>query len=205
MTWEFDRPIYHKLPTDSGDWQGNPVVDYLTSFWDSLLVETKRMIDNPEQWIGAASQGKIDPYFLDWIGIGLCGYSVFWHPDLPIDVKMRLISNQPAISDRTSLSAALAVVKALDPDIEIERVKLARAGVARAGLSYTYQPRDNRYWITIPHTIKRGSLLWSVLERVIWNWLPIGLGRVQYAPTAAGLTVAGDSVFNDNTRVQYEF
>lgn len=205
MTWEFDRPIYHKLPTDSGDWQGNPVVDHLTSFWDSLLVETKRMIDNPEQWIGAASQGKIDPYFLDWIGIGLCGYSVFWHPDLPIDVKMRLISRQPEISDRTSLSAALAVVKALDPDIEIERVKLARAGVARAGLSYSYQPRDNRYWITIPHTIKRGSLLWSVLERVIWNWLPIGLGRVQYAPTAAGLTVAGDSVFNDNTRVQYEF
>ena len=205
MTWEFERPIYHKLPTDSGDWQGNPIVDHLTSFWDSLLVETKRMIDNPEQWIGAASQGKIDPYFLDWIGIGLCGYSAFWHPDLPIDVKMRLISRQPEIADRTSLSAALAIVKALDPEIEIERVKLARAGVARAGLSYTYQPRDNRYWITVPPTIRRNSLLWSVLKRVIWNWLPIGLGRVQYAPTAAGLTVAGDSVFNDNTRVQYEF
>lgn len=205
MAWEFDRPIYHKLPTDSGDWQGNPVVDHLTSFWDSLLVETKRMIDNPEQWIGSASQGKIDPYFLDWVGIGLCGYSAFWHPDLPTDVKLRLISKQPEIADRTSLSAALAIVKALDPDIEIERIKLARAGVARAGLSYTYQPRDNRYWVTVPHTIQRGSLLWSVLERVIWNWLPIGLGRVQFAPTAAGLTVAGDSVFNDNTRVQYEF
>ena len=205
MTWEFDRPVYHKLPTESGDWQGNPIVDHLTSYWDNLLVNTKRMIDNPDQWLGVAGDGQLDPYFLDWVAIGLCGYSVFWHPDLPVDVKLRLISQYPMIADRTSLSAANAIVKALDPGIEIERVRLARAGVARAGLSFSYYPRDNRYWVTVPGDIDRASLIWAVLERVIWNWLPIGLGRIQYAPTSAGLTVAGDSVFNDNTRIQYEY
>ena len=202
MSWERNRPVYHKLPTDSGDWQGNPIVDYLTSFWDNLLVGSKSAVDDPDQWLGNPDQ--IDPYFLDWIAIGLCGYAAFWDPDLPDQVRRELIRSYPEIRDRVSYNSANTLVKAIIPDGAIDRVELARAGTARAGLAYTYDPRDNRYWIRVPHTIPRDGVIWQTLNRVIRNWLPIGLGRVQYHPSAIGYTVIGDSILSDS-RGTYEY
>jgi hypothetical protein len=195
MSWENNRPIYHKLPAASGDFQGNEIVDHLTSYWDNLLVSTKQMIDNPDQWLGSSP----NTYFLDWVAIGLCGFGVFWDPDLPDPIKVQLIRSYDRIRNRTNRISNDLLVDLICSGARLVRISIARAGVSRTGLSNTYFPRDNRYWIRVPHEYERSGLIWRMLERLITDWFPIGNGRVQYGPTATGFTVIGDSILQESS------
>lgn len=192
MSWSTGRPIYGRLPVESGNWQGSPVVDWLTSFWDELLVQHKANLDNPTDWLGEPDQ--INEYFIDWVAIGLCGYGSFWDTRLTLDQKRRVISAYGQSRFRQSRSGLDALVDAIIPGSRIQNTRPARADFAIAGISSVADPQSNSYQILVPIESERRSREWRLLDRILKTWAPIGYSRVQHSILMADLSICGDVV-----------
>ena len=90
--WTTDRPIFHRLPAESEQYQGQdpPVSDWLTTPWDALLCETRDKVNS-------FYQDFLDPLtalgeYLDWLS-QLCGYtSEYSLVEYDVAVKRQLIA-----------------------------------------------------------------------------------------------------------------
>jgi hypothetical protein len=81
------RPIYHRLPECYKD---NPIADWLTQYWDALLIEVKEKIDDlPKQ----LDPQTCDEEWLDFLA-PLCGfYGDYWDRQWTLPAKRTLINN----------------------------------------------------------------------------------------------------------------
>lgn len=193
MTWQSRRPIYNRLPQQSETWVGNSVVDWLTSFWDELLCETKDAIDNPSDWLGP----NPDPNFMDWVGVVLCGLGEIWRSDYPLEIKQRLITNWITIAEyRGSELALTALVKSIDPGARIHRFKPALAGVAQANWATIGSSDPGLFFVLVSPGVTRFGAVWNWLQRVIDLEFPAhnGQRRLQPPQALAGVALPGDIV-----------
>jgi hypothetical protein len=197
MSWSTGKPIHDRLPAESGNWQGNPVVLWLTDFWDGLLTQTKGELDSPEDWLGTSEQ--IDRYFLDWVGIGLCGFGVIWDTRWTETQKRSVIKSFGTSVKRLSEEGLNALVTAILPGSRIQNSKPARADFAISDLSTVADPQDSSYQILVPTVEPRGSRSWRALERVLLRWAPLGISRVQHERLMADVSIVGDTVTLEKT------
>jgi hypothetical protein len=192
--WDNNRPVYDKLPKISEQWHGNVLVDWLTGFWDELLVQHKENLSNPTDWIGTPDQ--IDPIYLDWVGVGLCGFGSVWDAKWGTDIKRRMISSFPNILRyRGSLQSCTEIAQAIEPTSTVYSYSgQARAGIDLAGVAVCGGDDPTLYHIIVPTTIARNGKVWYWLERMRVQFFPLGsqASRVQF-PSLAGYSVAGDA------------
>jgi hypothetical protein len=192
--WDFNRPIYNKLPVASENWQGNELVDWLTGFWDDLLVKHKENLSDPVDWLGEPD--SIDPIYLDWVGIGLCGYGNVWDKDWGTEIKREMIRNFPDIMRfRGSLNSCQKLVESVDSNVTVLSYSgQARAGIDLAGVAVCGGYDPTHYSIIVPPNLPRNGRVWYWLERLKIGFFPMGAitSRVQH-PSLAGYSLAGDS------------
>jgi hypothetical protein len=192
MSWETGRPIYHRLPLDSGSWQGNQIVDWVTDYWDGLLTQTKSAIDQPDDWLGGYEQ--LSPYFIDWVGYGLCGYSI-WSPDWDDRIKRLLIRDWlKIVPNRGTLESCQLLIDHLCDGV-VSVYDYPRADLDRADAAWCANDIPQIYHIGVPKEMMRNSPMWQDLERIKQQWFPSGAreSRVQYQIAMADYAVAGDA------------
>jgi hypothetical protein len=200
MSWEQNRPVYGRLPYESGNWQGNQVVDWVTSYWDNLLVETKAALDSPTDWLGYPDELTL-PY-IDWVGYGLCGYGKVWDVAWEVDIKRRLIRDWVAIVPRRgSYDSCAKLVDNVCPGATVRNYDVPRADQAVADAAWCGNDIPMIYHIGVPQHVPRNGNVWRSLERIKHLWFPSGAreSRVQYAIAMADFAVAGDAVGGHRT------
>jgi hypothetical protein len=88
--WASGRPIFSRLP-EVYQFQDPPIADWLTKFWDQLLINTKAKIDDiPVRQLNPAT---CDVEWLDFLA-PLCGWdSKYWDKTWTVDAKRTLLIN----------------------------------------------------------------------------------------------------------------
>jgi hypothetical protein len=193
--WDNNRPVYDKLPEISEQWRGNSVADWLTGFWDELLVQHRDNLSNPTDWLGTPDQ--IHPTYLDWVGLGLCGYGNVWDAGWGTEIKRRMIIRFPTIlRNRGSLDSCTAIAQAVEPDSQVLSFSgVPRSDISLADVAVCGSEDPTHYLIVVPPSVPRNGKIWYWLERLRVAFFPVGSreSRVQH-PSMAGYSVAGDSV-----------
>jgi hypothetical protein len=88
-SWDTGRPIYDRLPNRNGGYENDPT-DWLTSFWDSLFVETKTRVDDiPDRQIDPL---RCDEDWLDFLAVLFGWDSEHWQKDWSVSSKRKLLS-----------------------------------------------------------------------------------------------------------------
>ncbi len=194
MSWDKRKPVTGKLPTESGNWQGNQVVETLTGYWDDQLSDLKDFLDSPVEWLSVDS---IRAEYLDYVGKGLCGFGNAWLDDYTEEVKRRLIKNHAKILiSRGSKESIETLIKSLVPNSLLVHFSIPRADISLADMSFVSDFPTNRYMICLPTDIKRGGLEWRWFDRLINIFMPIGEISLQYQVNLPGQTLAGDWSIN---------
>jgi hypothetical protein len=89
--WDEGRPIYRRLPEDSGQYQGNPIVDAITYPIDQILTQYKVTLENFETDFINPDTAKESN--LDWLG-QLSGFTgQYWDIGWTAAQKRKLIKN----------------------------------------------------------------------------------------------------------------
>lgn len=193
--WDNNRPILDKLPLISEQWRGNAVVDWLTGFWDELLIQHRDNLTNPTDWIGTPDQ--ISPIYLDWVGVGLCGFGQVWDAGWGTEIKRRMIAGfVDILKYRGSLDSCTSIVRAIEPTADVLSFSgMPRADFSLADVAVCGGEDPTHYLIVVPPSLPRNGKVWYWLENMRRQFFPIGsrFSRVQH-PTLAGYSVAGDSV-----------
>jgi Phage tail protein (Tail_P2_I) len=89
--WATGRPIYSRLPGMQGAYNENPVADWLTDFWDQILIESKAKVD----LISAKQLNPLDcdAEWLDYLA-QLFGFTgEYWDVSWDVAGKRLLLSN----------------------------------------------------------------------------------------------------------------
>lgn len=196
MTWQTNRPIYHRLPSDSENWQGNQVVDWLTGYWDDLITSHKTALTEPTDWLGDPISEMSD-YYLDWVGLALCGFGDSWNFNWSEEAKRRVIRSWNRIlPNRTSRESLSVLADAILPGSRVVSYHLPRANFARSDASWVGNDEPMLYHVYVPKSTNRNDVIWMQLESLITSFFPIGSRwvRVQYDVAMADFAVAGDSV-----------
>jgi Phage tail protein (Tail_P2_I) len=89
--WSSGRPVFSRLPGTNGAYTENQVADWLTAYWDELLVETKVKIQEiPTRQLEPITA---DENWLDFLA-PLAGWdSRYWDVSYPLEGKRNLIQN----------------------------------------------------------------------------------------------------------------
>ena len=89
--WEQSRPIYARLPSDSQQYQFNPIVDAVTQPWDAILMQLQNKLLNIERDYLDPITARSDT--LDWLA-QLCGFTgEYWDTSWSDTIKRQLIAN----------------------------------------------------------------------------------------------------------------
>lgn len=87
QAWSTGRPIFQRLPECYRD---NNIADYLTQFWDSLLLQEKARVDDLERQLNPLT---CDSNWLDFLA-PLCGFTgKFWDKNWNDYAKRNLLAS----------------------------------------------------------------------------------------------------------------
>ncbi len=90
-SWQLNRPIYLRLPNESGAYQGNEIVDAITTPWDEQLVDIKNTLLNFNNDFINPDTARVDA--LDWLA-QLSGFTgEYWDTNWTAAIKRELIKN----------------------------------------------------------------------------------------------------------------
>lgn len=198
MTWGEGRPIYGRLPSESEQYNGNPVVDALTKPVDELMVDIKAYCDR-------LSEDFLDPETcradaLDWLA-QYHGYTgEYWDAVWTEEQKRQLIKDAfILVWPRVGL---IALMQYLIDLFEIP-AELWILGVFRADINLTNDTLGGeplRYFIRMPLSnegVLRTSYIWKLAEKFNRLYMPVYTdSRVCYSQFYANFSVAGDPVFD---------
>lgn len=188
MSWELKRPVTGKLPSNSGNWQGNETVEMLTGYWDDFLVGVKDKLDTG--WF--ISDTAPDAY-LDYIGVGLCGYGKAWLSEFSPEIKRRLINNFPTVlKSRGSKQSVDVLIRCIVPEAELVHYQIPRADFSYADLTVVSDYPVTRYMICLPNHLGRDGKEFRWMRHLIRTFMPIADISLQYAINLPDQTLAGD-------------
>lgn len=192
MSWDIGKPVTGKLPVNSGNWQGNQTVEMLTGYWDDLLVGLKSAIDS-----GDFTHEDKNKNYLDYIGLGLCGFGKSWDIRYSEEIKRRLIKNFPLIlKSRGSRKSIETLINCVIPGSELVHYQIPRADFSYADLAIVSDYPVTRYMICLPNSIKRDSIEWEWVTNLIKVFMPIAEVSLQYSINLPNQTLAGDWSIN---------
>lgn len=90
-SWQLNRPIYLRLPEESEAYQGNEIVDAITTPWDNKIVDVKNTLLNFNNDFINPETAREDA--LDWLA-QLCGFTgEYWDTRWSITIKRSLIKD----------------------------------------------------------------------------------------------------------------
>lgn len=87
QAWDTGRPILSRMPNIYIE---NEVTDYLTAYWDDLLIENKAKLDDLPRQLDPT---LCDVNWLDYLA-PLCGFTgEYWDASWPVSGKRQLLAN----------------------------------------------------------------------------------------------------------------
>lgn len=142
------RPIFSRLPQV---YQDNEIADWLTSFWDQLLVDVKAKYDDLPRQLNPLT---CDPEYLDFLAPILGWTSEVWDKDWPVNSKRQLLANSYTLiwPDKGSQRVLSFILTALEVDHDIEITGSFRLGISEVGDELGLIPWD--YTIYLPDYYK---------------------------------------------------
>lgn len=169
-SWATGRPIYSRLPDC---YKENPVADWLTAYFDDLLIETKAKVDDLPRQLNPL---ECDVKWLDFLA-PLCGFTgEYWEQSYPVSAKRLLLDNAYKIiwvnkGSRTALSTVLTC-------FGIQHL-ITNRGDFILGSSKTGDPLGTTAWeyqIFLP-TIYRGTSTVQLVEKLDKLYSPLWCDR----------------------------
>jgi len=88
--WRTGRPILNNLPGINGGYSDNDLSDWLTDYWDNLVVRLKVGVDDVPRQIDPLT---CDERWLDFIAIVTGWVGLYWDVTWPVAAKRTLLAN----------------------------------------------------------------------------------------------------------------
>jgi len=88
--WRTGRPILNNLPGINGGYSDNDLSDWLTAYWDNLVVRLKVGVDDVPRQIDPLT---CDERWLDFIAIPTGWVGLYWDVTWPVAAKRTLLAN----------------------------------------------------------------------------------------------------------------
>lgn len=191
--WETGRPIYSRLPGINGGYTDNAPADWLTDFWDGLLVALKGKIDDlPRQ----LNPDTCDPDWLDFLA-PLCGFTgEYWDKAWSEDRKRSLLRNSYTLiwSNKGSEAVLSFLLDTFDINHEIWLGDSFLLGVTE--LPGTLGSPEWQYYILLPLQYLRESVEFRLVEKLNRLYGPVFAdSTVAYDAFYCGFSVCGDPIF----------
>lgn len=142
------RPIFSRLPQV---YQDNPIADWLTDFWDELLVGVKAKYDDLPRQLNPLT---CDREYLDFLAPILGWTEEVWDKDWTVDSKRRLLANSYTLiwPEKGSQKVLTFILTALNVEHVIEITGSFRIGISEVGDEIGLIPWD--YTIYLPDYYK---------------------------------------------------
>lgn len=194
MSWQEQQPIYKRLPAESEQYQGNPVVEWLCDPWDTMLVETRGKIES--FYDDALNPLTCKAENLDWLA-QLCGFTgEYWDPQWSESIKRQLIAKSFDFIWVNKGTRALLEWLFLVFQIEAQ---IYQSGQFIAGVSVAGDMLGGdafHYYIRLPLKYLRTSQQWQLVARLDRLYSPVYCeSTVCFVAFFAGFSVVGDPVF----------
>lgn len=201
--WDTGRPILHRLPGlnegyDHDDPTSSPyppVSDWLTVFWDELLIQTKEKFE--AFYANYLNPATALPENLDWLA-QLCGFTGdYWDTSWPVATKRKLIARSydfiwPNKGTRAVLEFLYGEAFGLQARVYI-------LGEFRADITTVpglVGGETLRFFVLVPLTYLRTSIAWALVDRLRRLYSPVYVDSlVAYESFYAGFSLAGDPTF----------
>lgn len=169
--WKTGRPIYHRLPIESGAYQGNVAVDAITKPFDQILMEYKSLLLHFEA--NYLNPDTALPENLDWLA-QLCGYTgEYWDTAWTPVQKRKLIKNSHQFVWRNKGTRELLewlLNDVFDLGASIFQPGSFRLDVNRIG--ETLGGDALIYFIVMPLKFRTTSREWKLAERLDRLYMP---------------------------------
>lgn len=143
------RPIFSRLPQA---YQDNSIADWLTAFWDQLLVDVKAKYDDLPRQLNPLT---CDIEYLDFLAPILGWTDEVWDKDWTVDSKRQLLANSYTLiwPEKGSQKVLSFILTALKIEHQIEITGSFRVGISDVGDEIGLIPWD--YTIYLPDYYRR--------------------------------------------------
>jgi hypothetical protein len=193
--WDTGRPIYHRLPSDAEQYQGNPVVDAITTPYDEILMQYKAALDSFEANFLNPDTARSDA--LDWLA-QLCGFTgEYWMTEWADTAKRKLIKNSHLFIWRNKGTERLLVWLLNDVfelGAQVYQIGSFRADISAAGDDVGGDGLE--YYILMQFRYETTSKEWRLAESLNRLYMPVFTdSNVVYDGFYADMSRAGDPVF----------
>jgi phage tail P2-like protein len=207
-SWQLNRPIYLRLPNESGAYQGNEIVDAITTPWDEQLVDIKNTLLNFNNDFINPDTARVDA--LDWLA-QLSGFTgEYWDTNWTAAIKRELIKNSHtkiwSHKGTVMLLQYLLDLFGLDAVVYAENVwfiGITAIGSPVGGRTLYYAIKlfipgaENRQFYT------RNSKEWKFIERLNRLYMPCWCGSIptngnfiHYEKFIIGVSAVGDPIWS---------
>jgi phage tail-like protein len=192
MVYKDSRPVFYDLPQKG--YQDNPVVDWLTLWYDEKIVQSATTLESFWQNLDPAIAPES---YLDYLAF-LCGLSGnYWDVKWSVDVKRLLIALAHSLwSSRGTLRAIRQVL-----DIHSLEYTIWTNGALRLSftLPATFGKDDLRLWVRMPLKYQRSTPQFKEAQRTLRNYAPaIVKSGVCFNRFYLGFSVLNDPLFVDS-------
>ena len=205
-SWQLNRPIYLRLPDESGAYQGNEIVDAITTPWDEQIVDIKNTLLNFNGDFINPETARVDT--LDWLA-QLSGFTgEYWDKNWDTSIKRELIKNSHTKiwthKGTVILLQYLLDLFGLDAEVYAENVwfigiTAIDSPVGGRNLYYAIKlfvpGEENRQFYT------RNSKEWKLIERLNRLYMPCWCGSIpkngsfiHYEKFIVGVSAVGDPI-----------
>jgi hypothetical protein len=195
QVWETGRPVRYSLPGLFGKYSENDATDYLTRYWDNLLVESKAKIDSLDEKLCPLSCGEEN--FLPLLAVitGFVGeYDI---TNYPIEVQRNLIDQSYSFIWRWKGSEKVLLYLLGQLGFNAVVWTGARLLAGETEVPHTIGKQGFKSFILLPIKFFRQTPEWELAESIVDLYTPAySDDRLCYDAFFAGLSVAGDPTFD---------
>lgn len=204
--WEDGRPIYHSLPGENEGYLKDPefndpvsdppIADWLTVYWDELLIELQAELEAfPANYLEPATC-RSDA--LDWLAQHSGFTGDYWDASWDDSIKRQLIADAyPFIWENKGTRVLLEyMIRLFNLQANVFILGDFLAGITPLPATLGGDPYT--FYITVGLIYLRTSVEWRLLERLRVLYSPVYCdSRICYDQWYAGFSVAGDPVFDE--------
>lgn len=203
-SWKLNRPVYLRLPEESGAYQGNEIVDAITIPWDETIVEIKnKLLSFNDDFINPETARED---VLDWLG-QLCGFTgEYWDKTWDTNIKRELIKNSHTkiwpYRGTVLLLQYLLDLFGIDAVVYVENVwfiGITAIGSPIGGRTlyyaiklFVHETRDKQFYL-------RNSPEWKFIDKLNRLYMPCWCGSIpkngnfiHYEKFIIGVSAVGD-------------
>jgi hypothetical protein len=194
QVWETERPIRYSLPGLFGKYSENAATDYLTLYWDKLLVDSKAKIDGLDEQLSPLT---CEEDFLPLLAV-LSGFTGEYDiTNYPAEAQRNLIDQSYSFIWRYkgSQMVLLYVLQQLNFDALVWSGARLIAGETQ--VPHTIGKQGFKSFVLLPIKFFRQTQEWELAESIVELYSPAYSDcSLCYDAFFAGFSVAGDPAFD---------